>query len=76
MDAQTAIANAVTIIGGLGGIGVIFDQVLVTEATRDNIHKFLRRSNNSKIFSSAFFEYISLINESVFRRFFSASIFL
>jgi hypothetical protein len=72
MDLQTTVANAVSIIGGSATLGAFFDQVLITKATRVRIKEFIKKSDQPKRWQDTFFNYISLINASVFNRFFSA----
>lgn len=66
--------NAVTIIGGLTGLGVFLDQILTTQEARDKVHAFLQ-SRNRVPSSKAFFDYLGLVYEAVFMRFYGERVF-
>lgn len=66
--------NAVTIIGGLTGLGIFLDQILTTQEARDKVQAFLR-SRNRVPSSTAFFDYLGLVYEAVFMRFYGERVF-
>lgn len=70
MDIQATVANGVTIIGGFAALGALFDNVFTSEQTRVRISLFLKRQSGQ--FEDSFFAYLAIINEAIFKRFFSA----
>ncbi|MCA1457106.1 hypothetical protein I6F35_28525 [Bradyrhizobium sp. BRP22] len=73
MDLQTLIANGIGIVGGFASLGGTFDKILTTNETRSKISAFLQRSRVTG--ERNLFAYIALVNETVFRRYFSSPFF-
>jgi len=66
------ILNFTTVVGCTVTVGIFFDQVLIKREQRLQISKLLSSPRSRVPFHDAFYRYINLINDSVFRRFFSA----
>lgn len=69
---QTHLSNALGIIGGFITLGYFFDSILITKSAKQKIHRFLTRKHVSKSAGELFLDYVRIINESFFGRFFTA----
>ena len=66
MELQDNIISLVSLVAGFGTLGAILDQLLLTKDTKQSLNKFLKNRATEKVSTNLFFDFLEIVNNSVF----------